>query len=598
MAGSDGWWRRAVVYQVYIRSFADGDGDGIGDIAGIRSRLPYLRELGVDALWITPWNPSPMADGGYDVADYTRRGPDVRVGRRGRHADPRRARPRAAGVAGPGPEPHLERPSVVRRGARGRARVGGPRALRLPRRPRARWRPASDRLDRRLRRVRVGARLRGRRPAGPVVPPPVRDRAAGPRLGQPRRPGDVRGRPADVVRPRRRRLPHRRRERAGQGPVGHRSQARRRRRLARRLEPRRDDAADGPGGRPRGLPRVAATRGRRGPAAGPARRGPRAVAGPARPLRPPRRAARRVQLPVPARGLGRGPPAHGHRRHARGAGRGRGVTRVGPVQPRRDPPRHAIRPHATRRSPTWETAMGLPRTWRSARGGLAPRCCCSSACPAAPTCTRARSWGCRRWRTSPRTRCGTRSGSAAATRVADATAARVPLPWSGSAPPYGFGPPGSTPWLPQPASWAALSVEAESGDPSSMLALYRAALALRASAPWPRRRRVPLAQAARRRPAVRARRRLRRRRQPRRGSGRAPGRPRCRPAIGRRRAGRGHPGGRSRAGRRGLADASLTYRLGIPIIPLGISPRPIGGRGSRTKPSHQSAAALPRSEQR
>lgn len=64
------WWRRAVVYEVYIRSFADSDGDGVGDINGIRSRLPYLRDLGVDAIWITPWYPSPMADGGYDVADY------------------------------------------------------------------------------------------------------------------------------------------------------------------------------------------------------------------------------------------------------------------------------------------------------------------------------------------------------------------------------------------------------------------------------------------------------------------------------------------------------------------------------------------------
>ena len=64
------WWRDAVIYQVYLPSFADGNGDGQGDLAGLRSRLPYLHDLGVDALWITPWYPSPMKDHGYDVADY------------------------------------------------------------------------------------------------------------------------------------------------------------------------------------------------------------------------------------------------------------------------------------------------------------------------------------------------------------------------------------------------------------------------------------------------------------------------------------------------------------------------------------------------
>ncbi|HEX4787670.1 MAG TPA: glycoside hydrolase family 13 protein [Actinospica sp.] len=69
-AAAAAWWREAVIYQVYIRSFADGNGDGIGDLLGIRTRLPYLRSLGVDALWITPFYASPMADGGYDVTEH------------------------------------------------------------------------------------------------------------------------------------------------------------------------------------------------------------------------------------------------------------------------------------------------------------------------------------------------------------------------------------------------------------------------------------------------------------------------------------------------------------------------------------------------
>jgi alpha-glucosidase len=63
------WWRDAVLHEVYVRSFADGTGDGVGDLAGVRQRLAYLAELGVDGLWLTPFYVSPMADHGYDVAD-------------------------------------------------------------------------------------------------------------------------------------------------------------------------------------------------------------------------------------------------------------------------------------------------------------------------------------------------------------------------------------------------------------------------------------------------------------------------------------------------------------------------------------------------
>lgn len=70
------WWRDAVTYQIYIRSFADSNGDGKGDVEGIRSRLPYLKQLGIDAIWITPWYPSPQNDHGYDVSNYMDIEPD------------------------------------------------------------------------------------------------------------------------------------------------------------------------------------------------------------------------------------------------------------------------------------------------------------------------------------------------------------------------------------------------------------------------------------------------------------------------------------------------------------------------------------------
>jgi alpha-glucosidase len=72
------WWRSAVVYQIYPRSFADNNGDGVGDLAGVHSRVPYLQRLGIDAVWLSPFYPSALADGGYDVDDY--RNVDPRLG--------------------------------------------------------------------------------------------------------------------------------------------------------------------------------------------------------------------------------------------------------------------------------------------------------------------------------------------------------------------------------------------------------------------------------------------------------------------------------------------------------------------------------------
>src|SRR4029079_18004725 len=74
MTARDGayrWWQKGTIYQIYPRSFMDSNGDGVGDLPGIRSRLDYLEWLGIDAIWLSPIYPSPMADFGYDVANYT-----------------------------------------------------------------------------------------------------------------------------------------------------------------------------------------------------------------------------------------------------------------------------------------------------------------------------------------------------------------------------------------------------------------------------------------------------------------------------------------------------------------------------------------------
>ena len=70
MAEKKEWWKNAVIYQVYPKSFQDSNGDGIGDIKGIISRLDYLRTLGIDAIWLSPVYRSPQDDNGYDISDY------------------------------------------------------------------------------------------------------------------------------------------------------------------------------------------------------------------------------------------------------------------------------------------------------------------------------------------------------------------------------------------------------------------------------------------------------------------------------------------------------------------------------------------------
>ena len=174
------WWPRAVVYQVYLRSFADSDGDGVGDIPGLRARLPWIRALGADAVWVNPWYPSPMVDGGYDVADY--RAIDPRFGTlddvRGLLEDAHALGLRV--LADIVPNHTSAEHAVVPRGARGRARLAGPRQVSLSRRARTGRRGATQQLALGVRRAGLDAGAADGRSAGPVVLPPVRPAPAGP----------------------------------------------------------------------------------------------------------------------------------------------------------------------------------------------------------------------------------------------------------------------------------------------------------------------------------------------------------------------------------------------------------------------------------
>ena len=136
---SRAWWRDAVIYEVYPRSFADGNGDG--DRRPRRAARRGCRtcaDLGVDAIWIAPWYPSPMADGGYDVTDHRDIDPMFGTLADADALPRRRPRARPAGDRRPRRQPHLRPAPLVPRGARGAARLAGAGALLLPRRPRPR----------------------------------------------------------------------------------------------------------------------------------------------------------------------------------------------------------------------------------------------------------------------------------------------------------------------------------------------------------------------------------------------------------------------------------------------------------------------------
>ena len=107
------WYKSGVIYELHVRAFHDSDGDGVGDFRGLTEKLDYLKDLGVTAVWLLPFYPSPLKDDGYDIADYLRRPPELRHAG-GLQGVPARGPPaRAAGHHRAGVQPHLRPASVV-----------------------------------------------------------------------------------------------------------------------------------------------------------------------------------------------------------------------------------------------------------------------------------------------------------------------------------------------------------------------------------------------------------------------------------------------------------------------------------------------------
>ena len=168
-----GWWRDAVVYQVYVRSFADGNGDGVGDLAGVRERLPYLHDLGVDALWFNPWYPSPLADNGYDIVDYRAIHPDFGTLREAEELIAEAAELGIRTIVDVVPNHVSNEHPWFREALAAGPGLAGARALLVPARPRRRGSDAAEQLAVDFRRLRLDAGRRRR-----VVPPSLRARSS------------------------------------------------------------------------------------------------------------------------------------------------------------------------------------------------------------------------------------------------------------------------------------------------------------------------------------------------------------------------------------------------------------------------------------
>jgi alpha-glucosidase len=465
------WWRDAVIYQIYPRSFSDSDGDGYGDLTGVRARLPYLAALGVDAIWLSPFYPSPQADGGYDVADYC--DVDPLFGTLA-HADALIADAHAAGL-------RVVVDIVPNHTSDQHAWFQAALAAAPGSRERARYI------------FRDGAGVDGSEPPNDwvsVFGGPAWHRAPDGQwylhLFAPEQPDldwsnrEVRDEFLEVLavlaRPRGRRLPHRRRPRPRQGPrpAGPRRRS--------REHPRADEADRPPALGPRrgagDLRRVAGGARLLRRRADARRRGVGGDARAPRAVRLARSSAHRVQLRLREITVECRAAARGDRHQPRGERRGRAPTTW--VLSNHDVARHVTRFGRPQRGGTFDRnaatePVDLELGTRRARAAAL----LMLALPGGAYVYQGEELGLEEVEDIPddllQDPVWIRSGHTQRGR----DGCRVPLPWSATPrrsasaprdPPRGF---------PQPARWKTLTAERQAQDPGSMLELYRSALRLR-----------------------------------------------------------------------------------------------------------------------